>query len=150
MQKTTMRALDNATLVVCATQEHLLEKKKHPTQWVKGQSGNPSGGKRYSKEMIEANRVAKSPAEIKIVASKVLDMPVEEIEDLIKDKKQPILIGILGQIAYKAYLRGDPRRLNSLLDRVCGKPKQEIEMSAAVSFDVDKGPWESLTDPSKI
>jgi hypothetical protein len=92
-----------------------------------GQSGNPSGRPKVSNAEHRLRRMTKD--EIKEVGTLLLDSNVEKLKEIEKDKHAPALRVWICSVAIKAIERGDMGALNSLLDRVIGKVKDELEVS---------------------
>lgn len=92
----------------------------------KGQVLNPGGRpkipddlkkirKKYSKEVIQG------------MIAKCLDISVNKLEEILKNKDNKTVDHLIGRVVYMAVVKGDHTRLNFLLDRLIGKVTEKIE-----------------------
>ena len=102
----------------------------------KGQVLNPSGRpkipadlkeirKKYSKEVIQG------------LLAQCLDKPVEELEAILKDKKNKVVDHLVGRVALMGIVKGDPVRFNFILDRMIGKVTEQKEFKMAKPFVIE-------------
>lgn len=92
--------------------------------WVKGVSGNPSGRAGVPPElrMIKALGVD----EVNRLVAKYGRMTVYEVRLFLEDESRPILDQAICKIFLESYEKGDHTKLNFLLDRAIGKPKEMV------------------------
>lgn len=67
------------------------------------------------------------------IANEISKMSIAELEKLAKDKAQNIIRAFLASSMLKSYAKGEPSRLEPILDRTLGKVKQVMEHSGSVS-----------------
>ena len=103
----------------------------------KGQSGNPKGRPRLLvssviKEM-EAKGVEKvSHLEVKDTFLRLINLEVGEVEQMVKDAKQPALIRIVG----KEMLGGKGFDIiEKMLDRALGKAEETVTMNTSATLE---------------
>lgn len=103
----------------------------------KGQSGNPKGRPRLLvssviKEM-EAKGVEKvSHLEVKDTFLRLINLEVGEVEQMVKDAKQPALIRIVG----KEMLGGKGFDIiEKMLDRALGKAEETVTMNTSTTLE---------------
>lgn len=90
-----------------------------------GNSGNPSGRPKLPedvKAMLNLNQ-----AEFVRNANEILSMSVAELDAVIGDQKQPVFKALIARIIKEGLMGGDHKKLEFFLDRIVGKPKQQIE-----------------------
>lgn len=91
-------------------------KTDHLPKWQPGQSGNPSG---KPKNLLTKDRVAK-------LMSEMSDFSPAELKDVVKGNNA--LKAMVAAIMLKAIETGDPSRLDFVLNRSVGKPKDTMEI----------------------
>lgn len=110
----------------------------------KGQVLNPLGAGAHNPELRAIRRL--TAIELAEVASLILDKDLKGLEQLIKDAQLPEC-GISGlkvwiaTIAAKGIKAGDSTRLDAILNRVVGKPKDHISMKI-----LNKGSLSAMSD----
>ncbi len=103
----------------------------------KGQSGNPSGGR---KKLFTADDLA-------LEIEKCMTMSIEDLRKLAGDVKQKGAIAIAASACLKAHEDGDFHKINSMLDRCIGKVKDISEVHQHNhDSEFDKAPRGELID----
>lgn len=98
-----------------------LEKNK----WKKGQSGNPGGRKK--KFVTVCKEEGYTLTEINDAIQQMLTMTVDELKTVHQNPKATILEKTVAVALGKSLSRGKLDNLETLLSRVFGKPKQQID-----------------------
>ncbi len=104
-------------------------------KFVKGQSGNPLGGKLHDPVKRAIKRL--TTREIKDLSGMILNGNVEELQAVAKDKKASVIKVMLAACAVKIIQKGDAQSLNVILDRLIGKVPNPVRLSGG-----DGGPVE--------
>lgn len=99
--------------------------------FVKGQVANPLGAKAHNKDVKVVKKLTNK--ELAKVMAVILKGDTKELEKLRHEKKSNVLTVWICSVALKAIARGDAQALNALLDRVVGKPQQNVKLSGGVS-----------------
>ncbi len=115
---------------------------KH-SQFKKGQSGNPLGGKLADPEMRAIKRLTKQ--EIAEIGSLLLKRNIAGLQKIVANAKDPeskhsALKVWMATICIKGMQSGDAHKLDVLLNRLVGKVTENIQLTGA-----DGGPIQSLT-----
>ena len=97
----------------------------------KGESGNPNGRppkllSSIVRELRERGYERATAAQVAEAFETLLNVPEDELADMVKDKSQPMSLRIVGKAMLTA--KGWDV-LQALLDRVHGKPRQGVEVS---------------------
>ena len=100
--------------------EHL---KEH--RWKKGQSGNPAGRKK--KFITIAKEEGYALTEINDAIQQMLGMTVEELKEVAQNPKATILEKTVANALGRSFSKGKLDNLETLLSRVFGRPKQQID-----------------------
>jgi hypothetical protein len=95
-----------------------------PTQFKKGQSGNPSGRTKLGKEMCKLMRLTRR--EIADVGSLIVKGSYAQLEKIDKDKNETVLRRMMASVAIRSVKKGDYGALDALLNRLVGKVKDEV------------------------
>lgn len=96
------------------------------TKFKKGHPGGP-GRPKKDPELAKAEKLTKTEAEQHLI--KFMQMDVEALQDVLKDKKRKVIEHIIGRIALMAIKNGDHSRLDFVLNRLIGKVSDKIEHS---------------------
>jgi hypothetical protein len=99
------------------------------TRFVKGQSGNPSGGKKLPLAIREARKM--SLQQFIESTLKLLHLPGSELTALIRNPYTPVFEMIIARAIINAVARGDMSGVHHLLDRCFGKAPIKIEHEPA-------------------
>jgi len=117
-------------------------------QYVKGFSGNRNGRPQMSMELRTAYETSKLKPEVFVeLISKFLFMSMSELELLKDDKSLPVIDHALISVLLEVSDKGDIARLDCLLNRIVGKPLNQIEIQA-VSSNSDR--WEMLPQSERV
>lgn len=92
-----------------------------------GQSGNPSGRPKPPKELLDAQ-----PETIKLAIWRFWKMTKEELQAVIQDPATPAGELFIATTYAKGIAKGDPTRLEFLLNRLIGKVKEERDINVNV------------------
>lgn len=98
---------------------------KH-TRWKKGQSGNPSGGRKLPE--VLTNVKLHTVNEIKHTISKHFRMSNDEINAVLLDPKASALDLIIASTIAKAIKHGDIHKAEYLFTRLVGRVTEKIEL----------------------
>lgn len=90
-----------------------------------GNNANPKGGGAISPETRAIRKVTLE--HIEEVADLILDGNIEGLQALARDPKTSVLKVWLAKAAAEGIKRGDLHSLDSILNRVIGKPKERFE-----------------------
>lgn len=101
----------------------------------KGSNPNPLGAGAHNPVVKVIRRLTQS--EVAEVASLVLEKNADKLKEIRDSKDTPALKAWMCSVALKGIEYGDPQRLNALLDRVIGKPKEESSITL-ISEDIPK------------
>ena len=97
------------------------------TQFQKGQSGNPNGRPRKYVSTLAAMGYKRS--EINDTIQAMMAMDKDELTDVFKNPKATILEITIAAAMKKSIEKGTLYSLETLLSRVFGMPKQEVEQT---------------------
>lgn len=98
----------------------------------KGETANPNGRPRklisqVNKDLEAAGILPATPQQIKDIYLRLINMTIPEIEERVKDLKQPALIRIVG----KAILSGKGFDvIDKVLDRAIGRAVQQMDLTS--------------------
>ncbi len=93
------------------------------------QKGNPGGPGRppMDPELKKIQKVTRTEAEL--LLSKFMQMDIDELEAVLRDKKRKCVEHMIGRIVLMGIKNGDHARLDFMLNRLIGKVKENIEHS---------------------
>lgn len=97
------------------------------TKFTKGQSGNPNG--RPRKFVTTLKEIGYKRSEINDTIQAMLAMDKDELTDAMKNPKATILEMTVASAMKKSIEKGSLYSIETLLSRVFGMPKQEIEQT---------------------
>ncbi len=102
---------------------------KPPKQgmWKKGQSGNPKGGLAHDPALKKLKRLTKD--EMIEIGSMVVKGSVASLRAIAKDPNESALKCMMAAVAVRTIVKGDPKALDALLNRLIGKVKDEVHVS---------------------
>ena len=126
-----------------AKKEYTVGKNKPPvhSQFKKGKSGNPLGGKIHKPEIRRIKGLTEK--EVVKIGTLVLKGSVDELRAIAKNGKASALKCMMAAVAVRTISRGDPQALDALLNRLIGRVKDKVEVSGPNS-----GPQVILNMPS--
>ena|SRR5712675_2297773 len=111
-------------------------------QFKKGQSGNPSGRPKGIESDIKSLPVV-SKQEVVGAFNKFMHMPIPELETYVKNKQGTAFEYTVARILAMAAVKGDPIRLDFLLNRLIGKVADKIDVTV-------KNPFQQMSLEEKI
>jgi hypothetical protein len=94
-------------------------------RWQKGESGNPNGRPRKYVSLLTELGYKKS--EINDTIQAMMAMTIDELAEVYKNDKATILEKTIANAMKKSLDKGTLYSLETLLSRVYGQPKQEVE-----------------------
>jgi hypothetical protein len=92
------------------------------TKWKKGESGNPDGR-------------PKGSLSAKTIIKKWLELEDDWVNPVTKEKVKMTQYDIIALQQIAKARRGDTKAFDSVLDRVEGKPKQEIDVNQDITWE---------------
>ena len=108
--------------------------KKDPIEnlipFVKGQSGNPAGRPRKYTTLLKAQGYKMS--EINDTIQNILSMTVEELTEVWNNPKATVLEKTVANAIKKGIQKGSLYSMETLLSRVYGQPKQEVQNNVTI------------------
>lgn len=116
--------------------------------FVKGQSGNPLGGKLQNKELMAVRKLSKP--ELAEIATLIISGDINMINQIRNDPDETPLRKWICAVVSKGIQNGDMGTLNALLDRVVGKVKDEVEVSHPKPFIVEFDDGKQIVMGTKI
>lgn len=99
------------------------------------QPKNPGRKKSQLKDFVKTCNVSSSDV-IKVFQNLIFGSTVEELKELVKPAnqgKQPVIVILLVKAFLEDMKNGTLREVNTVLDRVLGKPVQQLTIENAVS-----------------
>jgi hypothetical protein len=97
----------------------------------KGQSGNPNGRPRKYVSLLVESGYKKS--EINDTIQAMLSMTMEELKSVFDNKEATILEKTIANAMRKSLEKGSLYSIETLISRVHGQPKQEIQSDISIS-----------------
>lgn len=98
---------------------------KAGTLWKKGQSGNPKG--RPKKIYTVLKEKGFSGDDIKTAFGEMAWYTLNELKQVHKDEKKPVIMRIVANQFYLALSKGDWGKVKEILEHTIGKPTQGLE-----------------------
>ena len=96
--------------------------------WEKGESGNPKGRPR---KLVPTMKVeGYTLAEINDVIQAMVGLTSDELDTVVKHKKSTVLEITIAQALQKSIKNGNLDSLETLLNRVYGKPKEKVDITS--------------------
>ena len=108
--------------------------KEHLIPYVKGQSGNPSGRPRKYVTILKEQGYKLS--EINDTIQVMMAMDIEELKDVWDNPKTTILEKTIAGAMRKSIKNGSLYSLDTLLTRVYGKPKEQVDIKTDNKIEV--------------
>jgi hypothetical protein len=96
-----------------------------PFSWKKGQSGNPNG--RPRKFVVLLKELGYNKQDIDTTIQNMMAMTLDELAEVFKDKDSTVLEKTVANAIKRGIEKGTLYSLETLLNRVYGQPKQEVE-----------------------
>jgi sulfatase maturation enzyme AslB (radical SAM superfamily) len=110
-------------------------------KFVKGQSGNPNG--RPRKFVCTLKEQGYRLSEINDTIQVMMSMNLEELKAVWEDKNATVMEKTIASAIKKSIEKGSLYSLETLLSRVYGKPKEQVDMSntgeISIKVHYDKG-----------
>ena len=107
---------------------------KNLIPFVKGQSGNPNG--RPRKFVSGLKMIGYKQSEINDTIQNILSMTLDELELVFTDEKATVLEKTIASALKKSLTRGDLSSIETLITRVYGKAKQEVDIKTTTPFQI--------------
>ena len=107
---------------------------KNLIPFVKGQSGNPNG--RPRKFVSGLKMIGYKQSEINDTIQNILSMTLDELELVFTDEKATVLEKTIASALKKSLTRGDLSSIETLITRVYGKAKQEVDINTTTPFQI--------------
>jgi hypothetical protein len=108
--------------------------KEHLIPFVKGQSGNPNGRPRKYVSLLKEQGYKLS--EINDTIQVMMSMDMEELKTVWDNPKATILEKTIASAMRKSLEKGSLYSLDTLLTRVYGKPKEQIDFKGDNKIEV--------------
>lgn len=110
----------------------MAEEKVRPAHLYKpGQSGNPKGRPKEPAELKKLRLLTR--AELVEIGNLIIKGSVEELQKIGSNPKATVIQAMIASVAWRAIKRGDTSALDSILNRMIGKVKDELDVNANVS-----------------
>jgi len=108
--------------------------KEHLIPFVKGQSGNPNGRPRKYVTLLKDQGYKLS--EINDTIQVMMSMDVEELKSVYDNPRATILEKTIANAMNKSLNKGSLYSLDTLLTRVYGKPKEQMDIQQDTRIEV--------------
>lgn len=96
------------------------------TQWVKGQSGNPAGGKGLTKEQKAVRLMNRD--HVQSILDSYLGCDRATLKAILETPEIPMYNLIVGKMVWNAAVKGDASSLRFMLEILLGPMKQTLEI----------------------
>ena len=104
-----------------------LARPKNSGSFVKGQVGNPKGGRIVGSTVLPKEIKQYNSVSISHTMAKYISKTVAELAQFSKDKDLPVLDMLIVRILAKAIEKADQTRFNFILERMIGKVPDKID-----------------------
>jgi hypothetical protein len=101
--------------------------KEHLIPFKKGQSGNPKG--RPKKYVLSLKTEGYKMTEINDTIQAMVGMNIDELKKTLENDKATILEKTVAAALRKGLLKGDLNNIETLMNRVYGKPKEKVDIT---------------------
>jgi hypothetical protein len=108
--------------------------KEHLIPFVKGQSGNPNGRPRKYVSLLKEQGYKLS--EINDTIQVMMSMDIDELKSVYDNPKATILEKTIANAMNKSLSKGSLYSLDTLLTRVYGKPKEQMDIQQDSRIEV--------------
>ena len=102
----------------------------------KGQTGNKNG--RPKKYVLTLQKEGYKLSEINDTIQALMTMSVEELRDIWENEKSNVLEKMVAGAIRKSLEKGNLESMETLLNRVYGKPKEKIEQDVKITNNIIK------------
>jgi len=96
-----------------------------PYKFQPGQSGNPNGRPLKIHTILKASGYTLD--DIREAFKEIGWNDIDKMEEIVEDRKQPLIIKVVARAFIKASEKGDFRYISEILSHVIGKPKETVE-----------------------
>ena len=101
-----------------------------PFSWPKGKSGNPKG--RPRKFVCQLKEMGYNKQDINTTIENMMAMTLNELAEIFKDEHATILERTIANAMRKSLEKGTLYSLETLISRVHGVPKSQIDLKAEI------------------
>ena len=101
-------------------------------EFKKGESGNPNGRPKKYTTLLKAMGYKQS--EINDTIQNMLAMSVDELHEVVTDDGSTILEKTVANALYKSFKKGSLYSIDTLLSRVYGKPREQLQVDGSVNI----------------
>ena len=103
-------------------------------KWQPGQSGNPNG--RPKKYISTLKNEGYKLSEVNDTIQTMMSMSYEEIREVYNDKGSTVLEKTIASAIKKCIEKGSMESIETLLNRVYGRPKEKVHFEGGVSQNI--------------
>jgi hypothetical protein len=108
--------------------------KEHLIPFKKGQSGNPNG--RPRKYVSELRSQGYKLSEVNDAIQVLMSMTIDELKDVYTNPKATVLEKTIASAIRKSIEKGSLYSIETLLTRVYGKPKEQMDLNASGGMEI--------------
>lgn len=98
----------------------------------KGESGNPNGRPKKFTTLLKG--VGYKQSEINDTIQNMLGMDMEQLKDIVQSDDTTILEKTIANALYRSFRKGSLYSIDTLLTRVYGKPKEQIQLEGSLNL----------------
>ena len=108
--------------------------KEHLIPFKKGQSGNPNG--RPRKYVSELRSQGYKLSEVNDAIQVLMSMTIDELKEVYTNPKATVLEKTIASAIRKSIEKGSLYSIETLLTRVYGKPKEQMDLNASGGMEI--------------
>ena len=98
----------------------------------KGESGNPNGRPKKFTTLLKG--IGYKQSEINDTIQNMLGMDMEQLKDIVQSDDTTILEKTIANALYRSFRKGSLYSIDTLLTRVYGKPKEQIQLEGSLNL----------------